>query len=700
MATTSSTTPDLFSFSSEPAPESARQRAQALRDELGEHNRRYYQEAAPTVSDQEYDRLYRELVDLEARYPELAVPDSPTRHVGGAPLSQFAQIRHQIPMLSLDNTYSEEEVAAFFIRLEKLIPGEKIETVIEPKVDGVAISLLYEHGKLRYAATRGDGTTGDDVTQNVRTIQGVPHRLSGKHIPELLEVRGEIYLPKARFAAINEERTAAGEAPFANPRNAAAGSLKQLDPAIVAQRGLGGIFYGLGVVKGAQGAEWATHREALAALRSHGLPVHDRVWVASTLDEVLGAIHELDQVRHGFAFETDGAVIKVDAARQREVLGFTAKSPRWAMAYKYKPEQAETLLREITIQVGRTGVLTPVAELDPVLVSGSTVSRATLHNEEEVARKDIRVGDTVVVEKAGEVIPAVVEVRKEKRPPGAEVFKMPETCPSCHTPVVRDAEQVAIRCVNPSCPAQLKRRLEHFASRGAMDIEGLGEAMVDLLVERELTRDLADIYRLNLLKLASLPRMGEKSISNLLAAIEASKQQPLWRLIFGMGILHVGATSARALAAHYRLLDQLMAATSEELQRIPDVGPVVGPAIVQHFANPGTREVIEHLRAAGLNFGERDPEPAPATGGAFLGTTWVLTGTLSQPREEAAELIRAKGGKVTESVSKKTTYVLAGEEAGSKLEKAKKLGVRVLTESEFRGLMEGREPSTQEGENQ
>ena len=659
-----------------------------MRREIEEHNRRYYQEAAPTISDQEYDRLYRELLDIETQFPELAAPDSPTRRVGGAPLEEFAQIRHRAPMLSLDNTYSEEEVAAFFVRLERLLPGQTIGTVIEPKVDGVAISLLYENGALQYAATRGDGTTGDDVTQNVRTIRGVPHRLHGPHVPPLLEVRGEIYLPKAQFAALNEERAAAGEPPFANPRNAAAGSLKQLDPAIVARRGLGAIFYGTGAVEGAQ---WQTHREALDALRAFGLPIHEKTWNTATLEEVLAAIHALDTVRHDFPYETDGAVIKVDAFAQRDAAGFTAKSPRWAMAYKYKPEQAETRLHAITVQVGRTGVLTPVAELEPVFVSGSTVARATLHNEEEVARKDIRVGDIVVVEKAGEVIPAVVEVRKERRTGAERVFVMPTECPACQSPVVRDAGQVAVRCVNASCPAQLKRRLEHFAARGAMDIEGLGEAMVELLVEQGLVRDFADIYRLragaNVARLAALPRMGEKTIANLLAAIEESKERPLWRLIFGLGILHVGATSARALADHFHTLDALMAASADDLQRIPDVGPVVGPAIAQHFENPGNRAVIERLREAGLNFGERDERPAVAAGGLFAGTTWVLTGTLSEPREEVAEAIRAHGGKVTESVSKKTSYVLAGEEAGSKLEKAHKLGVRVLTEAEFRTML-------------
>ena len=613
------------------SPLEAAARVAALRRELEEHNRRYYQEAAPTISDQEYDRLYRELQDLETQFPELASPDSPTRRVGGAPLEEFAQIRHRAPMLSLDNTYSEEEVAAFFVRLEKLLPGQKITTVIEPKVDGVAISLLYEEGVLQYAATRGDGTTGDDVTQNVRTIRSVPQRLAGTPIPRLLEVRGEIYLPKAQFAALNEERNAAGEPPFA---------------------------------------------------------IHEKTWTTATLEQVLAAIHELDAVRHDFPFETDGAVIKVDAFAQREAVGFTAKSPRWAMAYKYKPEQAETRLRDITVQVGRTGVLTPVAELEPVFVSGSTVARATLHNEEEIARKDIRIGDIVVIEKAGEVIPAVVEVRKERRTGEERVFAMPQSCPACGSAIVREEGQVAVRCVSASCPAQLKRRLEHFASRGAMDIEGLGEAMVELLVDRELTRDLADIYQLNVAKLSTLPRMGEKSIANLLAGIAESKTRPLWRLIFGLGILHVGVTSARALAGHFHLLDKLMAATADELQRIPDVGPVVGPAIAQHFENPGNRAVIERLRAAGLNFGELDDHTAQPAGGKFAGTTWVITGTLSEPREGIAETIRAHGGKVTDSVSKKTSYVLAGEEAGSKLDKAQKLGVRVLNEAEFRGMVD------------
>jgi DNA ligase (NAD+) len=695
------------------SPLEAAARVAALRREIEEHNRRYYQEAAPTISDQEYDRLYRDLLDLETRFPKLDSPDSPTHHVGGAPLEEFAQIRHRVPMFSLDNTYSEEDVSAFFVRLQKLLPGQKIETVIEPKVDGVAISLLYEEGSLRYAATRGDGTTGDDVTQNVRTIRSVPQRLVGAQIPRLLEVRGEIYLPKAQFAVLNEESNAAGERPFANPRNAAAGSLKQLDPAIVAQRGLEAIFYGLGVVEG--GGQWPTHRETLAALRVCGLPIHERVWTAATLDGVLKAIHELDIVRHDFPFETDGAVIKVDAAIQREALGFTEKSPRWAIAYKYKPAQAETRLLKITVQVGRTGVLTPVAELEPVFVSGSTVARATLHNAEEIARKDIREGDIVVIEKAGEVIPAVVEVLKERRNGEEKVFKMPKTCPACSGPVVRDEGQVAIRCVNPACRGQLKRRLEHFASRGAMDIEGLGEAMIEQLVDRDIVRSIADIYQLNVDKLSWLSHTSEreeanshlfdldvhvprslssktpKSIRNLLNAIEKSKSPPLWRFIFALGIEQVGKVSARALAARFVTLDKLMVANADDLQRTSDVGPVVGASIVKYFSKDDNRENIKRLLAAGLKFKEQNNilTPVAATGGKFAGTTWVITGTLSEPREEIAEKIRALGGKVTTSVGKKTTYLLSGKEAGSKLDKAISLGVSVLNEAEFRRLIEG-----------
>lgn len=662
----------------------AAERIAALRSEILEHNRRYYEEAAPTISDREYDRLYRELSDLEARFPQFVTPDSPTRRVGEAPLKAFSQITHRAPMLSLDNTYSEEEVGAFYRRIEKLLPNEKIPVVVEPKVDGVAVSLLYEEGRLKYAATRGDGTNGDDITQNIRTIRTLPQRLNGA-APRIFEVRGEVFMTKEGFARLNAERSEAGLPVFANPRNSAAGSLKQLDPAITARRPLGIIFYGTGAV---EGLELTHHSKLFPLLRKLGLPCSERWWSAESLEEILGAIRELEKIRHDFVYETDGAVVKVDAFTQRESLGMTAKSPRWAMAFKYEAEQVETRLLDILIQVGRTGVLTPVAALQPVVVSGSTVARATLHNEEEIERKDIRIGDTVVIEKAGEVIPAVVRVRTDLRDGSEKKFRMPAKCPVCGSKVVKDQGQVAIRCVNAQCPAQLKRRVEHFAGRGAMDIEGLGEAMVEQLVSRGLVREVSDIYRLTKEDLAGLERMGEKSVANLIGAIEGSKKRPLWRLLFGLGILHVGVSAARALADHFPNLDALMDATAEALQRIPDVGEVVGASIAQFFREPANRKMIEKLRGAGLRL-TSEPKSAAVANSKIQGTTWVITGTLSRPRDEIAEEIVRQGGKVSGSVSKKTSYVLAGEEAGSKLEKAKKLGIQIIGEGEFRKLVAG-----------
>ena len=661
----------------------AAKRVAQLRAEIAAHNRRYYEESAPTISDREYDALYRELGDLEKQFPKLAAADSPTQTIGDKPLKAFAQITHRVPMLSLDNTYSEEEVKDFYRRMERLLPNKKIPVVIEPKVDGVAVSLLYEKGELRYAATRGDGTVGDDITQNIRTIRAVPKQLKGD-VPDVLEVRGEAYLNKAGFAKLNTERREAGLPEFANPRNAAAGSLKQLDPAIAAKRPLGVVFYGTGLI---EGATLDKHSELFALLKKLGLPSSERWWLADSVDEILKAIHELDRIRHDFAYQTDGAVVKVDAFSQREVLGFTAKSPRWAIAFKYEAERVETKLHDILVQVGRTGTLTPVAALEPVVVSGSTVSRATLHNEEEIERKDIRIGDTVLIEKAGEVIPAVVSVRTDLRTGREKKFKMPKHCPECGSAVVKDEGQVAVRCVNSQCPAQVRRRIEHFASRGAMDIEGLGEAVVTQLVQQKLLADVGDIYALQAPALLELERMGEKSVSNLFDAIERSKTRQLWRLLNGLGILHVGVSASRALADHFPNLDALMQSSVEELQQIPDVGEVVGRSIHHFFREPHNLAVIEKLRKAGLRF---DAEPkAQGAAPGFKNTTWVITGTLSQSRDEIAELIRARGGKVSGSVSKKTSYVLAGEEAGSKLEKAKQLGVSILDEDEFRKMLKG-----------
>jgi len=655
-----------------------KQRIQHLRREIERHNRLYYQDAAPEIPDREFDALLRELQELEIRHPDEA--PSPTRAVGGKPTEGFEPARHLVPMQSLDNTYSAAELRAFLDRTTKSAGGLFASFTIEPKVDGVAISLLYEGGKLVRAATRGDGTTGDDVTRNVRTIANIPPALRG-NFPARLEVRGEIYLPKEVFAELNALRDDQGLPAFANPRNAAAGSLKQLDPTLVAGRRLAGIFYGFGSWDGRLPA---TGSASLEAFRTWGLPVPEKILLAGCADDVLAGVEELGRIRHGFTYETDGAVIKLDDLALRNELGSTSKAPRWAIAYKYEPEQAATRLRAITVQVGRTGVLTPVAELDPVLVAGSTVSRATLHNEEEIARKDIRIGDHVLIEKAGEVIPAVVAVQTALRDGSEKAFVMPSTCPSCGAAVEKDG--VAWRCLSPACPAQLRRRIEYFASRSAMDIEGLGEALVAQLVEAGWLRDLPDLYSLDASRLASLDRMGEKSAANVMAAIDVSRSRPLWRLINGLGIPHVGVAAARDLATRFGTLDALASADLEALLGVHDIGAIMANAIFGWFRSPAGAALVEALRRAELNFGERDPESKPA-GRSLQGSIWVLTGSLSIPREQAAEMIRTRGGKVAGSVSKKTTHLLAGSDAGSKLDKARALGIPVLDEQAFFSLL-------------
>jgi DNA ligase (NAD+) len=682
-------TDDLFTMAEQSASDagSVGARSEELRRRIAHHDRLYYDQARPEISDREYDALYRELVDLERAHPELIAPDSPTQKVGGRPQGAFAQVSHLVPMQSLDNTYSAEEITDFVERLQRLLPGEEIPMTIEPKVDGVAICLLYEKGHLMRAATRGDGTAGDEVTRNIRTIACIPAKLHGKSIPDVLEVRGEIYLPKETFARINAERDEQGLPTFANPRNAAAGTLKQLDPNIVAERKLSAVFYGYGKVE-PETALPDRMEGFFGQLKAWLLPVNPRHWLALNAVEVMEAISELGEIRRSFPFETDGAVIKVDRIAQHARLGSTSKAPRWAIAFKYEPEQAKTRLLDIAIQVGRSGVLTPVAELEPVFVAGSTVARATLHNEEEIARKDLRIGDYVMVEKAGDVIPAVVKVLTEERNGSEQEFKMPTQCPVCHAPVSRAEGEVAVRCTNPGCAAQVSRRIEYFASRSSMDIAGLGEAVVSQLCEAGLLHDVAGLYDLRAEQLLPLKRMGEKSVTNLLAAIEASKQQPLWRLLAALGIPHVGVTVARTLASSFGTIDLLAAASVEELCAIEEIGEIMASAINGWFRDPEVSKLLGKLRAAGLNFGERDPkESAPAAGGPLKGTIWVLTGTLSIPREEAAEMIRAKGGKVSGSVSAKTTCLLAGEEAGSKLTKAEKLGVTVLDEKAFRELI-------------
>ena len=677
-------TEDLFAHASAPEEQIAE-----LRRQISRHDRLYYEQAKPEISDREYDVLYRKLLDLERAHPELVTPDSPTQKVGGRPQGAFAQMVHLVPMQSLDNTYSGEEIAGFVERLHRLLPDEAIPLTIEPKVDGVAIALLYEKGRLVRAVTRGDGTNGDEVTRNIRTIKVIPSVLHGK-APVLLEVRGEVYLPKEAFLRINAERDEQGLPVFANPRNAAAGSLKQLDPNIVAERKLSAVFYGFGAFEpGSEAPVPATQQEFFECLKTWSLPTDPKIWTAEDAAGVMTAIRELGEIRHSFPFETDGAVVKVDHIAQHARLGSTSKAPRWAIAYKYEPEQARTRLLDITVQVGRSGVLTPVAELEPVFVAGSTVSRATLHNEEEIARKDLRIGDRVLVEKAGDVIPAVVAVLTAERDGSEKPFMMPTHCPVCGAAVTRTEGEVAVRCANPGCSAQVRRRIEYFASRSCMDIAGLGEAAVAQLTEAGLLHDVADLYSLGEAQLLPLERMGRKSVENLLTAIAASREQPLWRLLAALGIPHVGVAVARTLAATFGTLDRLAEATEEELIVVEEIGGVMAHAIHEWFRDSDVMALIEKLRRASLNFGEKDLGwVTPSAEGKFNGTTWVLTGTLSIPREEAAELIRTQGGKVSGSVSAKTTYLLAGEEAGSKMEKAQKLGVTILNEESFRKLID------------
>ena len=712
----------------------AARRMGQLREEIRGHDRLYYEEAAPVISDREYDRLYKELVDLETHFPDLVTPDSPTQRVGGKPLKAFEQVPHLVPMLSLDNTYSEEEVKNFYARIQRLLPDEKIPVVIEPKVDGVAVSLIYENGRLRQAATRGDGTAGDDITQNIRTIRSVPERLRGA-APKLLEARGEVYMDKHGFEKLNDERRKAGLPLFANPRNAAAGSLKQLDPAIVAKRPLGVVLYGTGAT---EGMDVKVHSEIFPLLKKLGLPATERWWVAKSVREILNAIHELDGIRHNFAYQTDGAVVKVNSFAQRERLGFTAKSPRWAIAYKYEAERVQTRLNDIVIQVGRTGILTPVAMLEPVLVSGSTVGRATLHNEDEIKRKDIRIGDTVVIEKAGEVIPAVVEVVKSKRPRGAEPFDFAKhihgKCPVCGSPIRRDPQFVAWRCENLQCPAQTTRRVEFFAARSALDIESVGGIVADKLVERGLVREPLDLFELKTEQLAKLnlgtdeePRIfGEKNATKAIRAIERSRTLPLSRWLFALAIPDVGRTTATQLAhfhetiadvANSPLLNDVLLYHEKREERddakeiadrliqagfakpskskaekgrgiTTEVGPVVAQSVLDFFASSAGKKTLRRIKELGIHPKTEKVSAKKAAELPLAGKTFVLTGALpSMTREEATEKIEALGGHVTGSVSKKTDYVLAGADPGSKFDKAKELGVRIIGEPEFRKML-------------
>jgi DNA ligase (NAD+) len=701
----------------------AKKRHAQLADEIRAHDHAYYVEAKPKISDRDYDRLYHELLELEKNFSELNTPDSPSQRVGGAPLTEFKSVRHSVPMLSLDNTYSEEEIRDFVKRLEKLLPGEKLDWIVEPKVDGVAISLRYENGVLVTGATRGNGTEGDDVTANLKTIRSVPLKIGRDGVSpsqiKLLEVRGEVFMPVAGFEKLNSEREAVGEELYGNPRNTAAGSLKQLDPKIVATRPLDVVIYGIAEAQSPKSEVQSpkSQSELLAWLKKLGFKTPEKIWHSHSAEELIAAIHELDKIRKKFPYETDGAVIKLNSFAQRERAGFTAKAPRWAIAYKYAPEQAETKLNSITIQVGRTGALTPVAELEPVFLAGSTISRATLHNEDYIREKDIRLGDTVTIEKAGEVIPAVVSVVLKKRGGGEKKFNFPKTCPECGSKVSKsdgwgerprepkvktadgspgvsphqiDEEEGSVwRCVNPHCPAQIRGRIEHWCARGAMDIEGGGEVLAAQLVKNNLVRDVADLYSLKLEDVANLERMAEKSAKNFLDALAASKSRDLWRLIFGLGILHVGAGGAKSLARHFPALDDIFAANAEQLAEAEDIGEVIAQSLVNWHGDARNQKLIERLRAAGLNFRSELFQPR-AKAGPFAGKTFVLTGTLpTLKREEAAAKIESLGGKVSGSVSKKTDFVVAGEEAGSKLDKAQKLGVKIIDEKEFLKMCAG-----------
>jgi DNA ligase (NAD+) len=668
----------------------AQERIADLRAQVARHDELYYRQAKPEVTDFEYDLLKSELANLEREFPQLKAADSPTTRVGDDRLAGFATYRHRQPMQSLDNTYSEADLRAFHQRLVKLFGREDLAYVVEPKIDGIAVSLTYEKGKLVKAVTRGSGFEGDDITANAETIRTLPKELKragskgtkGVSATDVVEIRGEIYMTLAEFQRINREREETGEASFANPRNLTAGTIKQLDTREVARRKLEIVLYGIGYCDPALDRAAGTQSAFHGLIKAWGLPTLERFWTAHGIDETWKAVQELDTLRHSFAYATDGAVVKLDSFAQQREAGSTAKAPRWAIAYKFAPERAETRLKAITVQVGRTGVLTPVAELEPVLLAGTSVARATLHNQDEIRRKDIRVGDFVFVEKAGEVIPAVVGVNTARRLPEYAAYVFPDKCPACGTRAVRYEGEVAVRCPNVNCPAQIRRRVQHFVSKAGVDVEGLGDAMVDTLVEKSWVKNIPDLYRLQRDDLLLLGKSVEKSTDNLLAAIKASKHAELWRFINGLGIPHVGVSAAKDLASKFGSLEALAEARRDDLLSIAGIGETMADAIIAHFNEPRNRALVSQL----LTLGVAPAAPVrPAVGtGQLSGRTFVLTGTLpALSREEAMAKIEAAGGRVSSSVSRKTHYVLAGDEAGSKLEKARSLGVSIIGEREF-----------------
>ena len=684
-------TSDLFDAAPAGGPDL--QRVQELHRLLHHHAHRYYVLDAPEIPDAEYDRLFRELQAIEAAHPELLSPDSPTQRVGGRPLDHFASVRHAVPMLSIRTETDTEAIGAqnFDARVRRELGltenDPPVEYATEPKFDGLAINLRYEQGVLVKAATRGDGEVGEDVTQNIRTIGQIPLRLP-QGVPPVLEVRGEVYLRRDDFESLNEKQREKGEKTFVNPRNAAAGAVRQLDPAIAAQRPLSFFAYGLGeVTPGA--LQFESHYDLMQGLKAWGFPVCEHVGLARGASELVAYHQRIGALRDSLPYDIDGVVYKVNSLALQQQLGFVTREPRWAVAHKYPAQEMLTTVQAIEVQVGRTGKLTPVAKLAPVFVGGVTVTNATLHNEDEARRKDVRVGDTVIVRRAGDVIPEVVAVLPEKRQPGAEVFTMPHVCPVCGSAAVREEDEADYRCTGGLfCSAQRKQAILHFAQRRAVEVEGLGEKLVDQLVDGGVVKTLPDLYRLGLTALASLERMADKSAQNIVDALEKSKQTTLPRFIFGLGIRHVGEATAKALARHFGQLDAIMDAREDELLQVPDVGPVVAQSIHTFFQQAHNREVVEQLRACGLRWEEGEPSPAAQL--PLAGKTFVLTGTLpTLSREQAKEMLEAAGAKVAGSVSKKTDYVVAGEEAGSKLDKARELGVTVLDEAGLRALLPG-----------
>lgn len=655
--------------------ETAQKRAEELRAQLDYHSKRYYEDDAPEIADYEYDRMLRELEELEAAHPELVTADSPTQRVGGRAGSQFAPVTHVVVMESLQDGFSEEEVRDFDRRVRESV-GQP-QYVVEPKIDGLSVSLEYENGLFARGSTRGDGRVGEDITVNLRTIRAIPLRM--REAPPFLEVRGEVYMPRESFLKLTEQQELKEEKPFKNPRNAAAGSLRQKDPRVTASRGLSIFVFNIQRI---EGKSLSGHRESLDYLKELGfqtVPFYSRY---GDIEAVLQEIRRIGEIRGTLPFDIDGAVVKVDQFTHRELLGSTSKFPKWALAYKYPPEEKQTKLLDIEINVGRTGVLTPTAVLEPVLLAGSTVSRATLHNEDMIREKDIRLGDTVIIRKAGDIIPEVLSVVSHR--PDAEPYEMPKACPSCGAPVRREEGESALRCNNAECPAQLKRVLIHFCSRDAMDIEGLGPAVVELLVGQGLVQTPADLYRLRVEEVEPLERMGKKSAENLIDAIERSKQNDLSRLLFALGIRHIGQKAAKLLALRFGTMEAVSKAAQEKLESIDGFGAVMAESAASFFALPQTADLIEQLRGCGVNMASQEQPQSDA----LAGKTFVLTGTLPNlTRAQAAAMIEERGGKVSASVSKKTSFVLAGEEAGSKLKKANDLGILVITEEQFLDMM-------------